>query len=178
MASVLKMPVTDRDHVRGNPRAPVTLVEYGDYECPHCGRAHPITQQLLATFDQKLKFVYRHFPLKNIHPHAELAAESAEAAGAQDNFWEMHDWLFENQLYLSSESILGAARELGLDTDAFVEDLGTHAFRDRVQSDFLTGVRSGVNGTPTFFINGVRHDSDFEFETLSAAVTLALEEAA
>src|SRR4051812_29399703 len=102
------MPVTDRDHIRGNPRAAVALLEYGDYECPHCGRAHLILEQLQARFNQGLAFVYRHFPLKNIHPHAELAAEAAEAAGAQGSFWEMHDWLFQNQSYLTSESILGA----------------------------------------------------------------------
>jgi protein-disulfide isomerase len=156
----------------------VSLLEYGDYQCPHCGRAHPIVQQLQEMFKQKLAFVYRHFPLTNVHPYAELAAESAEAAGAQGSFWEMHDWLFENQMDLSPESILSAAMELGLDTDRFTSDLQTHAYRDKVHSDFLHGVRSGVNGTPTFFINGVRHNGDYEFETLSAALTRALETAA
>lgn len=178
MASLLKVPVSEKDHIRGNPRAQVTLLEYGDYECPHCGRAHPIVEQLRKTFEERLAFVYRHFPLTNIHPHAELAAEAAEAAGSQGSFWEMHDWLFENQLYLSAESILGAALELDLDVDRFASDLKTHVHRDKVRSSFMSGVRSGVNGTPTFFINGVRHDGDYEFETLSAALSLAFEQAA
>jgi protein-disulfide isomerase len=135
-------------------------------------------EQVRAAFEEGIAFIYRHFPLKNVHPHAELAAEAAEAAGAQGRFWDMHDWLFENQPFLSSESISGAALELELEIDNFARDLATHAYRDRVRSDFLSGVRSGVNGTPTFFVNGVRHDGDFEFETLSAAVTLALERAA
>jgi protein-disulfide isomerase len=135
-------------------------------------------KRLQHRFKDVLAFVYRNFPLTNVHPNAELAAEAAEAAGAQDKFWEMHDWLFENQEDLDLESILAAAAEMGLDSERFVNDLQNHAYQEKVRADFMGGVRSGVNGTPTFFINGVRHDADYEYETMVEAIELASRKAA
>jgi protein-disulfide isomerase len=178
MATELKVPVEPSDHIQGSSDAPVILVEYGDFECPHCGHAHQIVPRVQHHFKDQLAFVYRHFPLTNIHPHAELAAEAAEAAGAQDKFWDMHDWLFENQEDLEAEAIVDAAEELDLDTERFVSDLENHTYQEKVRADFMGGVRSGVNGTPTFFINGVRHDGDFEYETLVRAINSVLRKAA
>ncbi len=174
----LKVPVTADDHAQGPADAPVTLLEYGDYECPHCGHAHPIVKALQEEFGDELRFVFRNFPLVNAHPHAELAAESAEAAAAQAKFWEMHDWLFENQEELDAENIVAAAEDMSIEARRFVQDLESGKFRARVKHDFTGGVRSGVNGTPTFFINGVRHDADFEFDTLTAAIRAAAARAA
>jgi protein-disulfide isomerase len=174
----LKVPISADDDVQGPADATVTLVEYGDYECPHCGRAYPIVKQVQHEFGDDLRFVFRNFPLANAHPHAELAAEAAEAASAQGKFWEMHDWLFENQADLSAESIAAASKELGLDVKRLVKDIDSRKFQEKVKRDFSGGVRSGVNGTPTFFINGVRHDTDFELETLTEAIQAALTEAA
>jgi protein-disulfide isomerase len=170
--------VTPTDHSEGPPDAPLTLLEYGDYECPHCGRAHGIVKELQQRFGDDLRFVFRNFPLTNLHPQAELAAESAEAAGAQDRFWPMHDWLFENQDSLEPESIAAAARAIGVDLRQFLDDLQSRRFEKKVRDDFMSGVRSGVNGTPTFFINGERHNGDYELETLTAALDTALQRAA
>jgi protein-disulfide isomerase len=156
--SRLTLAVGPRDHFRGSPDAPVILVEYGDYECPACGQAHPVVESLLAQAGGTVTLVFRNFPLTTVHPHAQLAAEAAEAAGAQNRFWDMHDTLFENQHALDADSLLEYAASLDLDVDAFANDLTTRRFADRVREDFLSGVRSGVNGTPTFFINGERHD--------------------
>ncbi len=149
---------------------PVTLVEYGDFECPYCGRAHPEVKRLLASAPVAIRFVFRHFPLSQTHPHAMMAAEAAEAAGAQARFWEMHDLLFENQDQLESPALIAHARALGLDVERFAGDLQTHRFRERVPRDFMSGVRSGVNGTPSFFINGVKHEGGFTAEELLAAI--------
>jgi protein-disulfide isomerase len=172
--SKLKIPVGPNDHVQGPEEAPVTLVEYGDYECPHCGRAYPIVKQLQKRFGKKLRFVFRNFPLKEIHPHAWEAAEVAECAGAQDRFWEMHDAIFENQQNLSNQTLVDLAHQLKLDVQAVAKSLKAGDFTDRIQADFSGGVRSGVNGTPTFFINGERHDADFALETLTAALSDAM----
>jgi protein-disulfide isomerase len=136
----------------------VTLVEYGDFECPHCGMAYPIVQSIQRKLGDRLRVVYRHFPLKEAHPHAQHAAEAAEAAAAQGAFWEMHDALFERQHALEDEDLARYARELGLDAARVARELeaGTHA--RAVRDDFRSGVRSGVNGTPTFFVNGERYD--------------------
>jgi protein-disulfide isomerase len=167
----LVLPVSPgRDHIRGPVDAPVTLLEYGDYECPYCGAAYPIVNAILAQAGDGLRFVFRHFPLTTMHPHAELAAEAAEAAGAQGRFWEMHDTLFENQQALDPQSLPAYAAAIGLDVPRFVGDLGSHVHADKVREDFLSGVRSGVNGTPTFFINGVRHNGGWDFESLWAAL--------
>ena len=169
----LTPPVSDDDHQEGPANAPVTLVEYGDYEGPACGEAHRIVQAIQQAMGERLRFVFRNFPLTQIHPHAAGAAEAAEAAGAQDAFWPYHDRLFEHQNDLSAHALIGHARELRLSLDRFERALEQHAFEERVRSDFMSGVRSGVNGTPTFFINGIRHDDSYEYEVLLAAVKRA-----
>jgi protein-disulfide isomerase len=173
----LTVPVNDgRDHIQGSADAPVTLVEYGDYECPYCGAAYPIVKEVQARMGDRLRFVFRNFPITTSHPHAEQAAEAAEAAAAQDSFWEMHDALYENQNRLQDEDLRGYAEELGLDVERFAGELGEHVHEARVHEDFLSGVRSGVNGTPTFYINGARHDDSYELETLLAALEQAAAE--
>ena len=167
----LVLPVSDeRDHIQGPAAAPVTLLEYGDYECPYCGAAYPIVKQVQAQLGDQLRFVFRNFPITTSHPHAQQAAEAAEAAAAQDRFWEMHDHLYEHQRRLGEADLRGYASELGLDVDRFSDDLAQHVHAARVREDFMSGVRSGVNGTPTFYINGVRHDDSYELETLLAAL--------
>jgi protein-disulfide isomerase len=174
--SNLVLPVSeDRDHIQGPAGAPVTLVEYGDYECPYCGEAHPIVKQIQDRMGEQLRFVFRNFPIGTAHPHAEYAAEAAEAAAAQDRFWDMHDHLYENQQRLRVEDLRSYARALELDLDLFDKELEEHVHADRVHEDFLSGVRSGVNGTPTFFINGMRHDDSYDFETLLMTLKGAVE---
>jgi protein-disulfide isomerase len=169
--SSLILPVSEeRDHIQGSADAPVTLVEYGDYECPYCGEAYPIVQQIQERMGEQLRFVFRNFPISTAHRHAEHAAEAAEAAATQDRFWEMHDHLYENQAHLQVDDLRSYARALELDLDLFEKELAEHVHADRVHEDFLSGVRSGVNGTPTFFINGMRHDDSYDFETLLAAL--------
>ena len=169
----LTPPVSKRDHTVGPASAAITLVEYGDYECPYCGAAHPIVKEIRRRLGNGLRFAFRHFPLSRIHPHSERAAEAAEAAATQGKFWQMHDQLFEHQDALDDESLLVYAATIGLDVDEFTREmlLGVHA--PRVREDFLSGVRSGVNGTPTFFINGHRHDGSYDLETLLAAIAEA-----
>jgi len=163
----LVLPVSpDRDHIRGPANAPITLLEYGDYECPYCGAAHPVVQEVRRLLGNQVRFVYRHFPLTNIHPHAEPAAESAEAAGAQGRFWAMHDMLFEHQDALDVEDLVAYAEATGLDVPRFVRELGDGTYRARVREDFVSGVRSGVNGTPTFYVNGLRHDGPPDLQSL------------
>jgi len=168
----LTVPLNERDHVIGLETAPVTVVEYGDYECPYCGAAHPVTKALQQALGDNLRFAYRHFPLSQIHPHSYQAAEAAEAAGAQDRFWEMHDMLFENQGRLTTQDLLAYAGALGLELEPFAEDLAEHRHAPKIREDFLSGVRSGVNGTPTFFINGVRHDGGYDLASMLEAVRL------
>ena len=168
--SQLKPPVSANDHVQGRAKAPVTIVEYGDYECPYCGEAYPITKALQERLGDQLRFVFRNFPLAEAHPHAEHAAEAAEAAGAQGKFWEMHDLLYEKQDALEDEDLLRYAKALHLDVPRFVKDMEEHRYADRVREDFSSGVRSGVNGTPSFFINGARHDGPFDERSLMAAI--------
>jgi protein-disulfide isomerase len=170
---VLSPPVTARDHAQGPADAPVTLVEYGDFECPHCGRAHPIIKTVQRHFGKRLRFVFRNFPIGTIHPHAQRAAEAAETAAAQDKFWEMHDTLFEHQRALDDQHLEKYADSLKLDRARFDREMaaGTHA--GRVRDDFMSGVRSGVNGTPTFFIDGVRYDGSWDPESLIAALESA-----
>jgi protein-disulfide isomerase len=169
----LSPPVSERDHSQGPTDAPVTLVEYGDFECPYCGEAHPIVKALQARMGERLRFVFRNFPLSNIHPHAQHAAEAAEAAAAQDRFWEMHDLLYERQTALSDADLAAYAAELGLDSSRFAREMREHVHAARVREDFLSGVHSGVNGTPTFFINGLRHDDAYAPEVLFAALERA-----
>jgi protein-disulfide isomerase len=170
----LTLPVGRRDHVRGPATAPLTLLEYGDYECPFCGAAHSVVDQVVQIMGDQLRFAYRHFPLTQIHPHAQQAAEAAEAAAAQGRFWEMHDLLFEHQDRLAARDLLAYASTLGLDAPRFAIELNTHAHAPRVREDFLSGVRSGVNGTPTFFINDLRHNGGYDLESLLTALTAAL----
>jgi protein-disulfide isomerase len=170
----LTLPVGQRDHRRGPETAQVTLMEYGDYECPYCGKAYPIVKEIQRRLGERLRFVFRNFPLTQIHPHAEHAAEAAEAAAGQGKFWEMHDYLFEHQGSLDDAHLVQYAVALNLDKDTFVREMTEHVHMNRVREDFLSGVRSGVNGTPTFFINGVRHDDSYELETLLAAIEAAM----
>ena len=172
--TVLTQPVSeDRDHIQGPSDAPVTLVEYGDYQCPYCGAAYPIIKEVQARMGDRLRFVFRNFPITTAHPQAEQAAEAAEEAGVQDRFWPMHDLLYENQRHLAEEDLLRYAGQLGLDVDAFGRNLTEHVQAARVREDFMSGVRSGVNGTPTFYINGVRHDDSYDVDTLLAALNRA-----
>jgi len=170
-AAKLTLPVSeDRDHIQGAAEAPATLLEYGDYECPFCGAAYPILKEVQSRLGDRLRFVFRNFPITTSHPHAELAAEAAEAADAQRKFWEMHDLLYESQQHLEAADLHRYAEQLGLDVGRFDNELARHVHAERVREDFMSGVRSGVNGTPTFYLNGVRHDGDYELETLLAAL--------
>ncbi|HEV8650005.1 MAG TPA: DsbA family protein [Actinomycetes bacterium] len=172
--AVLTMPVSeDRDHIQGPADAAVTLVQYGDYECPYCGAAYPIIKEVQARMGERLRFVFRNFPITTSHPHAEQAAEAAEAAATQGRFWQMHDLLYENQRRLRDRDLRAYAEKLGLDVELFGEELAGHVHAERVREDFMSGVRSGVNGTPTFYINGARHDGSYEIETLLTALERA-----
>jgi protein-disulfide isomerase len=169
----LAVPVDDgRDHVRGPENAPVTVVEYGDFECPYCGMAEPSVRELLRDFGD-VRYVWRHLPLNDVHPHAQLAAEAAEAAASQGAFWEMHDLLLDHQDALTVRDLVGYARSLGLDTDRFMTDLREHTGADHVAEDLDSADLSSVSGTPTFFINGRRHYGAYDIETLRKAVKLA-----
>jgi protein-disulfide isomerase len=169
----LKVPVSAQDHAQGPSSAPVTLVEYGDYQCPHCGRAYPIVKRIQKHFGERLRFIFRNFPLSEMHPDAEAAAEAAEFAGANGKFWEMHDLLFENQQRLGGPLYLELAAQLGLSAEALQSALESGMYEDRVAADFKGGVRSGVNGTPTFYINGHRHDAPFDYDDLAQAIEAA-----
>ncbi len=164
------MPVGARDHVLGPADAPVTLLEYGDFECPFCGRAYPELKRVLADLGSKVRFIFRHFLLSEQHPHAEHAAEVAEAAAAQGKFWEMHDLLYQRQSALTDGDLIRYARELALDALRVQRELAAHVHRPRVREDFESGVRSGVSGTPMFFINGRRHEEPGDAGTLLAAL--------
>ncbi len=174
---MLTIPVGPDDHFQGDPKATVVLVEYGDYECPHCGRAYPIVKRVQKHLGPKLKFVFRNFPLNEIHPNAEIAAETAEFAGAGGKFWEMHDAIFDHQQSLSEDVLVELAGKFHLPKQGLAEALEEGTFRERVRADFIGGVRSGVNGTPTFFINGERHEGPFDYETLVAAIESRLKPA-
>ncbi len=171
----LKIPVGEQDHIQGDAAAKCTLVEYGDYECPHCGHAYPIVKRVQKHFGKRMRFVFRNFPLNEMHPHAESAAETAEFAGSKGKFWEMHDLLFENQSRLGAPLYMKLAPELGLTPESLREAFEKREFAARVKSDFAGGVRSGVNGTPTFFIDGERYDGSFEYEDLVGAIESALQ---
>ena len=169
----LAMPVDpDRDHIRGPDESPVTLVEYGDFECPYCGRAEPVVRELLADFGD-VRYVWRHLPLSDVHPNAELAAEASEAAADQGAFWEMHDLLLDHQDELLIPHLRGYAEQLGLDAERFIEDVERGTDAARVEEDVDSADLSGVTGTPTFFVNDKRHDGAYDIDTLSAAVRAA-----
>jgi protein-disulfide isomerase len=173
--SVLRIPVTSADHVQGPNDAPVTLVEYGDYECPYCGLAFPNVKLAQKRFGKRLRFVFRHFPLTEVHPFAETAAEAAEYAGTHGRFWEMHDGLYANQDQLGLTLIFGLGRTLGLSDLGLREALAQRRFAAKIEADFLGGVRSGVNGTPSFFINGEKHGGSYSYEELAAAIDAHLQ---
>ncbi len=170
---MLTIPVTAADHIQGSEHAPLTLVEYGDYECPYCGLAYPIVKQIQKHFGKRLRFVFRNFPIVDSHPHAGIAAAAAEFAATQNKFWEMHDLLYENQEYLNLPDLLKYAKSLGLSEVDLQAAIENNTFVDKIQNDFMSGVRSGVNGTPTFFINGNRHNDSFDYENLLAALNSA-----
>jgi protein-disulfide isomerase len=172
--ATLKVPLTPEDHVQGDPNAELTLLEYGDYECPHCGRAHPIVKGVQQHFGPRLRFVFRNFPLTQVHSHAQIAAEAAEFAATHGRFWEMHDLIYENQDRLGLTLLVALAGQLGLDPQALRDSLSAGEFEPRVRRDFMGGVRSGVNGTPTFFVNDERHDGPWELEDLVTALEARL----
>jgi protein-disulfide isomerase len=169
----LQIPVTARDHSRGPAAAPLVLVQYADFECPHCALVHPVIDELRHELKDSLLTVFRHFPLTQVHPRAQPAAIAAEAAASQGRFWEMADLLHENNEELDDESLQRYARKLKLNLKQFDSELRSGVHDARIRADFLGGVRSGVNGTPSFFINGQRHQGAFEFEALVTALLKA-----
>jgi protein-disulfide isomerase len=173
--SKLRFPVSDQDHRIGDQKGKVIMVEFGDYQCPHCGIAHPLIKRLLKQFSHDLLFVFRNFPLQEAHPEAMISALAAEAASLQNKFWEMHDIIFEHQDGLSGKSLLQDAKNLHLSVDQFSRDWKSKEVISKVEADFEGGIRSGVNGTPTFFINGFKLESyDASFESLADPVKSAL----
>jgi protein-disulfide isomerase len=165
------IPAAGRDHIQGPVDAPIALLEYGDYECPYCGEVYPVIKAIQKRLGAKLCFAFRNFPLANMHPHAEKAAEAAEAAAAQGRFWEMHDLLYENQEALELDDIARYAQAAGLDAARLISEVQSGAHTGRVREDFKTGVRAGVNGTPGLFINGLRYDGAHDLGTLLAVLT-------
>jgi protein-disulfide isomerase len=172
----LVLPIGDRDHTRGPTTAPVTLVEYGDFECPFCGQAYPVVEALLEQLADEVLFAYRHFPLTQVHPQAQHAAEASEVAAVHGRFWEMHHLLFQNQRALNDRSLARYAESIGIDPADVIAALAEGTYVARVREDFLSGVRSGVNGTPSFFINDLRYDGPRDLRSMVAAVKYAAEE--
>ena len=167
----LTLPVGERDHAQGSSDAPVVLVEYGDYQCPYCGAAYPIVKKVQKQLGKRMRFVFRNFPITNSHPQAQWAAETAEAAAGQGKFWEMHDYLYEHQESLGDEVFFASyERKLKLNLAKLDREVAQHVHSTRIQEDYMSGIRSGVNGTPTFFINGVRYDGYPEFGPLVSAI--------
>lgn len=165
------MPVSEsRDHIQGSADAPVTLVEYGDYECPYTGQAFPIVKEIKSRLGDTICFVFRNFPLNEIHPRAEHAAEAAEAAAAQNKFWQMHDYLFEHQEALDDHHLTVYAQRVGLDTDRFKREMSEHIYAPAIMESLKQGIKSGVQGTPTFFLNGVRYEGSWDLETLLGTI--------
>ena len=168
---MLTPPVSStRDHVLGPPNAPIVMVEYGDFECSFCAQAEPVLKALRRSLKTVLLFAFRHFPLAEAHPHALHAAEAAEAAGAQGKFWQMHDYLFAHQEALEDSDLVEGAAAIGWDVDRFIREMAEARYAARVREDFLSGIRSGVNGTPSLFINGLRYDGPRDLESLLAAI--------
>jgi protein-disulfide isomerase len=166
----LTQPVSKRDHVQGSANAPLTLVEYGDYQCPYCGAAYPVVKQLQEALGRRLRFVFRNFPLTEMHPYALIAAEAAEAAALQGKFWEMHDLIYENQESLEPGIFTSWAKQVRVDLKRMGEDIEQGAVTKVIKEDRQSGIRSGVNGTPTFFINGARYDGSPDYDSLLAAL--------
>ena len=168
--------ITPRDHIQGDPHAFVTLLEYGDYECPNCGQAYLIVKRIQNELGGDVRFVFRNFPLRQTHPNAQMAAEAAEAAGAQGKFWEMHDELYENQQDLTTEDLVRYANEIDLDVEQFKSDLAERKFEKRVTEDFQSGVKAGVKLTPSFFINGEKYEHSWEYSELITAIRAELDQ--
>ncbi len=169
----LTLPVSERDHILGPESAPITLVEYGDYQCPSCKEAYSTVKLIQVNLGDRLRFVFRNFPKTTIHRFAQHAAEAAEIAAAQGKFWEMHNYLYEHQDHLDDKSLSKYAESLGLDKSQFKRELAQHDYAERVREDFMSGVRSGVNATPSFFINGYRHNGSMDFLSLLLALDAA-----
>ncbi len=172
----LKDPVITEDHIQGDNNASITLVEYGDYECPFCGMVYPIVKTIQNHFDKQLRFVFRNFPLTEAHPHAEMAAETAEFANDYKLFWEMHDLIYENQAQLSKSMLLGIGESLELPRNKLEFAIDKKLYAPKIRKDFMGGVRSGVNGTPTFFINEIRYNGPMDFESMVSAIQSVLKE--
>ena len=168
--AILVPPVSARDHIEGNESALVTLVEYADYQCPYCGSVYPVIKQLQKSLGKKLSFVFRNFPLTQSHPYALIAAEAAEAAALQGKFWQMHKLLFENQEELEPDVLPSWAESIGVDMNQFATAIKDRRVRKRIEDDYASGVQSGVEGTPSFFINGMPFDGDDDFESLHAVL--------
>lgn len=168
--SLLKPPFNKTDHFKGNPDSTVQLLEFGDFQCPHCAAAHPMLKKIEKTFGSEMLFIFRHFPLSESHPYAQIAAIASEAAALQGNFWEMFDLIFENQYRLSREMLPELAKMLHLNTKEFKKDLNDPALAEKVESDFESGILSGVNGTPSFYINGRKYDGPYTYESLTLAL--------
>lgn len=168
----LTPPLSGRDHVLGNLDAPIQLVEFGDFQCPYCGTAQPVVEQVRQTAGDNLVYGFRNFPLP-MHQYAEIAAEAAEAAGAQGKYWQMHNLLYQNQRALAPDDLVGYAQQLGLDVQRFSRDLETHAYRNKIEQDVRSGEESGVPGTPTFFINGQIYQGPVESGALLEAMKSA-----
>jgi protein-disulfide isomerase len=171
----LTPPVTDSDHIQGPANASLTLLEFGDYQCPHCGAAYPIIKEIQNIFGKRLRFVFRNFPLSNVHELALRAAIAAEAAGRQERFWEMHDMVFEHQRQLTPHSFAEFAQEIKLDISTFKRDLQDKKLAYKVEADFESGIRSGVNGTPSFFINEQKYEGSYDFGSLAQAIKETME---
>jgi formate-nitrite transporter family protein len=171
--TLLTSEVGERDHAQGAADARVALVEYGDFECPACGRAYPVLKEVQKALGPNLRFVFRHFPLRASHPHAGAAAEAAEAAAAQGRFWEMHDRLYEHQAALADDGLRRHARKIGLDLERFESEMRLHTHEERVREDIASGAASGIRGTPTLFINGTRYDGPRDRSSLVAALARA-----
>jgi protein-disulfide isomerase len=169
--SKLKPPVTAADHVKGDLHSPVILVEYGDFQCPHCGAAYPIVKQIEKDYKEKMAFVFRHFPLAEIHPFAQAAAVASEAAANQGRFWQMHALIFENQHLLGLEMLLQLAESLKLDMKTFSQDFKDPKLFKKVEDDFESGIMSGVNGTPSFYINGIKYNDSYDYDSLTRAIS-------
>jgi protein-disulfide isomerase len=162
------------DHIRGSVNAPITIVEYGDFECPYTGGAYPVIKELTKQFNEKIYFVYRNFPLNDIHPHAQHAAEAAEAAAAQDKFWQMHDYLLEHQKALDDHHLVEYAQKVELNIDRFKKEMSEHVYAPLINKSLKSGIDSGVEGTPTFFINGERYEDSWDLDTLTSFLNKSL----
>jgi protein-disulfide isomerase len=170
----LKPPVSDQDHVKGDLHAPVVLLEYGDFQCPHCGAAYPIVKQIVKDYKDKIAFVFRHFPLAEAHPYAQAAAVASEAAANQGKFWEMYALIFENQHLLGIGMLLQLAASLKLYMKKFEHDLKDQKLFKKVEDQFESGILSGVNGTPSFYINGIKYNDSYDYDSLTRAIDLVI----